>query len=271
MTIRIVAVLVALVAIIGVPFALKPTENLLAAADDTVIIITPHNESIRFEFSRAFAEYYREKTGRTVRVDWRLVGGTSEISRYLESEFYASDQRNGGPTGGIGIDLFFGGGAYDFILQAKAGRLVPSRVIQNHPDWFNDDTIPASVSGEPFYAADGSWIGNCLSSFGICYNTDSLERLGVEELPAGWNDLTDPRFFKQVALADPTKSGSAAKAFEMVIQQRMQWEVDMIDSGVAAPSRQRAHRRRHCLRLGPRAPTDHESVRQRPLLHRLRR
>jgi hypothetical protein len=29
-------------------------------------------------------------------------------------------------------------------------------------------------------------------------------------------------FFKQVALADPTKSGSAAKAFEMVIQQQMQ-------------------------------------------------
>jgi iron(III) transport system substrate-binding protein len=44
----------------------------------------------------------------------------------------------------------------------------------------------------------------------------------VKELPSSWEDLTSPVFFRQVALADPTKSGSAAKAFEMVIQQQMQ-------------------------------------------------
>ncbi|MEI6338590.1 MAG: extracellular solute-binding protein, partial [Verrucomicrobiota bacterium] len=54
------------------------------------------------------------------------------------------------------------------------------------------------------------------------YNTDSLRRLGVTTLPASWNDLTNPKFSRQVALADPTKSGSIAKAFEMVIQQQMQ-------------------------------------------------
>src|SRR4029453_13826309 len=41
-------------------------------------------------------------------------------------------------------------------------------------------------------------------------------------IPAAWSDLGNPRFFKQVALADPTKSGSAAKAFEMIIQQQIQ-------------------------------------------------
>jgi iron(III) transport system substrate-binding protein len=61
-----------------------------------------------------------------------------------------------------------------------------------------------------------------LSSFGICYNSDSLRRFGVTEIPSAWSDLGNPRFFKQVALADPTKSGSAAKAFEMIIQQQMQ-------------------------------------------------
>ncbi len=229
MKLRIILVILALVSVVGVPFALRPTENLLAAADDTVVIVTPHNEAIRFEFARAFAEYYQAKTGRTVRVDWRLVGGTSEIARYLQSEFLTADERVGGATAGIGIDLFFGGGAFDFMVQAAAGRLVPSDVIKTHPEWFNEATIPLSVSGEPYYDPDGAWIGTCLSSFGICYNVDSLERLGVKELPSGWQDLTDPLFFKQVALADPTKSGSAAKAFEMVIQQQMQREVDLED------------------------------------------
>jgi ABC-type Fe3+ transport system substrate-binding protein len=123
---------------------------------------------------------------------------------------------------GIGIDLFFGGGAYDFEQQAKAGRLASSDVIKNRPDWFKEDSIPQSVSGESFYDPHALWIGACLSSFGICYNVDSLERLGVREIPASWADLTDPVFYRQVALADPTKSGSAAKAFEMVIQQQMQ-------------------------------------------------
>ena len=118
--------------------------------------------------------------------------------------------------------MFFGGGAYDFEIQSAAGRLVPSDVIRKHPEWFREDSIPQSVSGEAFYDADARWIGACLSSFGICYNSDSLRRLGVTELPASWEDLTNPVFFRQVALADPTKSGSAAKAFEMVIQQQMQ-------------------------------------------------
>ena len=37
----------------------------------------------------------------------------------------------------------------------------------------------------------------------------------------------DIRLFKQVALADPTKSGSAAKTFEMIIQQQIQEAVPL--------------------------------------------
>lgn len=248
---RILAVLAALVVVLALPFALKPKENLLAQADDTLVIISPHNEAIRYEFSRAFGEFHKARTGRTVRIDWRIVGGTSEIARYLLGEYYNAFQREwtasgkawtddvansfANPAGnspareaflasqvGIGIDLFFGGGAYDFIAQAKAGNLVDSGVIAEHPDWFTDASIPASVSGEPYYDANGRWIGTCLSAFGICYNTDSLRRLGVTTLPSSWQDLTNPKFSHQVALADPTKSGSIAKAFEMVIQQQMQ-------------------------------------------------
>ena len=45
-------------------------------------------------------------------------------------------------------------------------------------------------------------------------------------MPAAWSDLGRPEFLKQVALADPTKSGSAAKAFEMILQQQMQERVN---------------------------------------------
>ncbi len=261
-SLRVLAVGIALAVVIGLPFALKPRHDLLASADETLAIITPHNEAVRHEFATAFARHYREKTGRTIRIDWRMPGGTSEISRYLAGEYLAAFEAEWKKSGrapspeasssfdspsvklppdpasdttaqaarrfflssntGIGIDLFFGGGAYDFDQQAAAGRLVPSDAIRNHPAWFTENSIPQSVSGETFYQPDGTWIGACLSSFGICYNTDSLRRLGIETLPASWQDLTNPAFQRQVALADPTKSGSAAKAFEMVIQQQMQ-------------------------------------------------
>ena len=261
-SLRIFAVVAAMFLIVAVPFLLKPKEDLLARADETLVLVSPHNEAVRHEFTVAFMRHYKEKTGRSIRLDWRTPGGTSEIARYLAGEYLASFENvwkksgrrwdsqvaaafdsakvvlNEDPTKdspeqaarrfflesetGIGIDVFFGGGAYDFEIQSAAGRLVPSDVIRNHPAWFTEDSIPQTVSGEVFYDAQARWIGACLSSFGICYNSDSLRRLGFEELPASWEDLTNPVFFRQVALADPTKSGSAAKAFEMVIQQQMQ-------------------------------------------------
>jgi iron(III) transport system substrate-binding protein len=258
-----VAYVVALLAVVlAVPFLLKPEDDLLAATDETLVVVSPHNEAVRHEFALAFARHYLEATGRSIRIDWRLPGGTSEISRFLAGEYLAAFEHAWKSAGrpwdpevaagfdnprivpaddaskddpeqaarrfflesdiGIGIDVFFGGGAYDFERQAKAGRLVPTGVIRDHPGWFTPESIPAVVSGEVFYDSEARWVGACLSSFGICYNTDSLARLGFDEVPAGWSDLTSPRFFKQVALADPTKSGSAAKAFEMVIQQQMQ-------------------------------------------------
>jgi len=250
MTARLLIILAVLAAVVGVPFALKPKASLLANADDTLVIISPHKESIRDEFSRGFAAYYKAKTGRTVRIDWRIVGGTTDITRYLQGEYYNAFKRLWTTSGhlwtneaagfanassasparaaflksnaGVGIDIFFGGGAFDFIAQAKAGTLVDCGLIALHPEWFTDASIPLSVSGEPYYDPDGRWIGTCLSAFGICYNVDSLRRLGIATLPASWNDFTNPQFNRQVALADPTKSGSMAKAFEMIIQQQMQ-------------------------------------------------
>lgn len=132
---------------------------------------------------------------------------------------------------GAGIDLFFGGGAFDFERQASAGLLVardpsgkfgPGALAEQHPDWFSDAVMPQSYGGEPYRDPDFRWVGTVLSSFGICYNRDVIERLGITEAPDAWTDLEDPRYLGQIALADPTKSGSTTKAFEMLVQERIQ-------------------------------------------------
>jgi len=266
--------LVALAVVVALPFVLRPKRAALERADDTLTIITPHNEAIRHEFGVGFRRWYRERTGRTVALDWRVLGGTSEIARYLESEYVAAFQNHwtrelGRPWSSevqgsfangrladdapavarearaaflasnvsCGIDLFFGGGPYDFATQARAGRIVPSRTFERHRDWLNDDVIPRTFAGETYWDDEGRWIGNVLSSYGILYNRDALRRLGIAHPPAEWTDLTDPRYRGEVALADPTKSSSIAKAFENVVQQQIQRK---LAGGVASESAVRA-------------------------------
>jgi iron(III) transport system substrate-binding protein len=248
-----------LIAIVALPFVLQPKRGAATRADDVVVIITPHNEAIRYEFARGFAEWYREKTGRSVTVDWRIIGGTSDIARFLESEYVAAFENHwtrklGRPWSasiqagfqngrlaadapelvkearaaflssnvGCNIDVFFGGGTYDFERQALAGRIVDSGILKTHPEWFSDSVIPRRHGGEDYWHADGLWAGTVLSSYGIIFNRDGLRQARIEREPSQWSDLADPRLIGEVGLADPTKSGSVAKAFENIIQQQMQ-------------------------------------------------
>src|SRR6478736_3788296 len=252
-------IILSLVAVVALPFLLRPKKTEKAGGGDTVVIVTPHNEAIRYEFSEAFERWYQAKTGRNVHLDWRVLGGTSEIARFLESEYitafqnhwvnrlgkpWSSEVQAGSQNGRLpadapaivkearaaflasdvscGIDLFFGGGTYDFAKQATAGRFIKSAIVDTHPEWFSDSVIPLRYAGEEYRDKDGLWIGCVVSSYGIIYNRDSLTRLGVTTPPTGWADLTAARYYGEVALCDPTKSGSIAKAFENVIQQRMQ-------------------------------------------------
>jgi ABC-type Fe3+ transport system substrate-binding protein len=243
--------------------------------DETLIIITPHNEATRYEFARAFREAHFAKTGRHVFVDWRTTGGTSEIARYVAAQYLGSFRGYWTQTlhhdwspecasfddakavnassvaarkaflasdAGCGIDLFFGGGSFDYMQMATAGRLVDSGIIAAHPELFDlasvpkagapglsgstrsvpgDTHIPNSLGGETLWDPNGRWIGVCLGAFGICYNTDSLARLGIARPPAEWADLASPGFANELAMADPTQSGSVAKAFEMILQQQI--------------------------------------------------
>ncbi|MBK8475133.1 MAG: extracellular solute-binding protein [Opitutaceae bacterium] len=253
-------VLAALAVVLVVPFALRPRSSRVPDGAVELVIVSPHNEAIRHEFGAAFERWYRQQHGQAVSVSWRVIGGANEITRFLRSEygtaFRNSWERRGrewniavesacmderlvpddspgddteaeaarraflASSVGAGIDLFFGGGGFEFAREARAGRLVDSGVRQRHPEWFVETVIPSEWGGEPLGDPQGRWVGTVFSSYGILSNRDSLERLGVPA-PSAWADLTNPRLLGEVALVDPTKSASVAKAYEMVIQQQI--------------------------------------------------
>lgn len=255
-----------LIALIAIPLLLQPkAEDKIRSAksgDAKIVIVTPHSESIRYEFSRAFREYYKNKYGKDIIIEWRSPGGTSDIVKYIDDRYEAvfrtywlSDPANGswttaaaanfnnpravaGSSGisadalqarkkflesnvGIGIDLFFGGGQYDHQRQSAKGYSVDAGIQQKHPEWFDEKIIPYRFSGEIFYDTQGKYYGTCLSTFGICWNNQRIAEMADKTPPAKWADLGEPRFFQKIAIADPTKSGSVNKCFEMLIQQQM--------------------------------------------------
>ncbi|MCA1809635.1 MAG: ABC transporter substrate-binding protein [Kiritimatiellia bacterium] len=211
-----------LAVLLAVPFLLRPRRPPAAANSLRLVIISPHNEAVRYEFATAFSAWHAAHFGRPVVIEWRNIGGTSEIARYLDSEFKAARQVG---LEGIGIDLLFGGGQFDHARQARNGNTQPSAIRRRRPEWFDPEIIPAEFGGELFYDQADHWFGCCLSSFGICYNTDVIDTLAIAPTPAHWSDLSDFAYFGQLALADPTKSGSINKAFEMLIQEQMAAEL----------------------------------------------
>lgn len=258
-----------LVAIIALPVALRRSEVRDDAASRQLVVISPHNEAIRFEFEHAFRKHCLETLGEDVDIDWRTPGGTTEIVRFLESSFVAAfrqfwtgqgrdwtgeveaaclnrklKQAEASPAAwaarqgflasdvGVGIDVFFGGGQFDLDRLAEVGLLVPCGFRERHPELFAGDPpiLSQKLSGEVWYDPKDRYYGACLSSFGICSNLDSLAELGYRSsdprgVPSSWRDLADPRLFLQVGAADPSKSGSINKCFEMILQEVMAEEV----------------------------------------------
>ena len=213
-----IANILVILLLLAIPFLLRPAGEQPAGGSKRLVIISPHNEAVQYEFERAFRRWHAAAFGEDVAVEWRNIGGTSEIARYLDGTFRAAGRAG---QDGIGIDLLFGGGQYDHAVQAAKGHTVPCGLRERHPEWLAESVIPRVFSGETFYDVGDRWYGCCLSSFGICYNEDVLKNRKAAPALRRWSDLADFRLFGQVALADPTKSGSINKAFEMLIQQQM--------------------------------------------------
>jgi ABC-type Fe3+ transport system substrate-binding protein len=262
---RILVTIAPLAIIIALPLLMRRDTVTDDPNAEQLVIVSPHNEAIRWEFENAFRNYCRDVHNRNVNIDWRTPGGTSEIILFLRGSYVAAFRQEWetpdrpwsaqvetgfldrklkpetadpavwearqaflNSTAGVGIDILFGGGQYDLGNLAKQGILVPAGVRERHPEWFTgpNPILENGLSGEVWCDPDDRYYGACLSSFGICYNLDRLAALGYDTddpaaLPASWDALADPRLYGQVGVADPSKSGSINKCFEMLIQQRM--------------------------------------------------
>lgn len=227
---RYLIVLLAMIAVIAAPMMLRPAASVRTedyAERDRLVVITPHVETLRYELERGFTRWMQEKHGRRVVIDWRVPGGTSDIIKVVNSEFAAAKEISA--DRGIGLDIMTGGGPIDYLGLKKSGHIVatdksgkfgPAAVKAAHPDWFTEEAIPAKLSGQELYDPDLTWIGTCLSSFGICWNWDNLERRGIEA-PVTWRNLASRLYENQLAISDPTKSGTVTAMFECILQMSM--------------------------------------------------
>jgi iron(III) transport system substrate-binding protein len=253
--------LVTLAAVLAVPFLLRPRDDLYRESGESIVIITPHSEPIRHEFAHSFREHMHKKgrsvwidwrTPGSSREIARFIASeyatsfanhwTHRLRRpwsarvaaaFADPDVKPSAQASADGEGamarrafldsdvGIGIDLLFGTGATEAAANASAGRLVDAGLLRSRSELFGERGIPQTAGGKVMWDKEGRWAGTCLTLFGICHNRDSLTRLGIQKAPEQWSDLADPAYFGQLAIADPSKTGSAATAFEMVIHQQM--------------------------------------------------
>jgi iron(III) transport system substrate-binding protein len=188
-------------------------------------IITPHNQDIRRVFEAAFSDWHRDHYGQAVRITYLSPGGTNEITRYLK-DLYGSYRDGAGalvPEEQVspGIELVWGGGDYvferDFKPFLKPMALDPALLAAAFPD--TDLAGVALLDPQPG-AAGPRWVGVVLSSFGLIFAPDFYDRLQLP-LPETWSDLARPELQGLLAMADPTRSGSAATVYMMVLQRAM--------------------------------------------------
>jgi ABC-type Fe3+ transport system substrate-binding protein len=178
---------------------------LSAQAQNHVVVISPHNEAIRIEFARAYADWHRAQYHEESEVEWRDVGGSTDAMRFVLSEFASK-------PGGIGIDCFFGGGIEPFLMLADRGlceTYVPTAAIL--------DGIPQNWKGVDLYDAGHRWYGTALSSFGILQNKRVQKLMGLPAI-VRWDQLADPALQGWVGVGDPRNSGSMSTMFETLLQ-----------------------------------------------------
>ena len=183
---------------------------ILSPAQDELIIISPHPEGIETEFGKNFEKWYEAQTDRTVKTDWRDVGGTSSNYRFIESEFKRVPD-------GIGIDIFFGGGTDNYLRLSTMGWLhaykLPGTQLEQ---------MTQSFHGIPLYDAEHRWYGAALSSFGIMSNEELRELLQLPKVST-WQDLGNLELIGRIGAADPRESGSAHMVYEIILQ-TLGWE-----------------------------------------------
>src|SRR5258706_6238911 len=66
-------VIILLLAIVGLPFLLRKGGGGTGwrEGDPVIVIVTPHNEAIRYEFERGVSRWHQERYRSPVKIQWR--------------------------------------------------------------------------------------------------------------------------------------------------------------------------------------------------------
>jgi len=226
------AFLLLLAALLTLPFlAPKAATRETPSNQDSsnrLIVVTPHNGDIRREIAEAFDRWHRAHYGTGVTLDYHVPGGTSDLVRLLTHSYdaYRRADKSLPDTMHVDYHVVWGGGDYTYYHDLQPiGILQP---IHLDPKLLQDAFPQDALAGVRLYDAtrDASgtptpqWVGVCLSSFGIIYNSELYGTLNLPT-PTKWDDLARPELFGLVALADPAHSGSSATAYMMVVQRAM--------------------------------------------------
>jgi len=178
-----------------------------------IVIVTANVEGTRREFAEAFSKWHAQKFGSPVNVVYLNYGGSSDTVKFFRN----SQETIYKSLGTYKIDLVWGGGDYLFRNQL-ADFLDPVKLPDETIHYaFPDPTLNGI---ELYDTKKNLWFGTALASFGICYNKDVCRMLGVPE-PKTWSDLADARWQGWLALADPSRSTSAATAFMVIVERAM--------------------------------------------------
>ncbi|TNH12257.1 ABC transporter substrate-binding protein [Testudinibacter sp. TR-2022] len=131
---------------------------------------------------------------------------TSFIRNGSGSTFAKIEAEKGNPQ----ADVWYGG-TLDPQSQAGELGLLEAYASPNLAQIVEKFRDPAKVKGNYTSAIYMGILG-----YGV--NTERLKKLGINEVPKCWSDLTDPRLKGEVQIADPQSSGTAYTAIATFVQ-----------------------------------------------------
>ncbi len=178
----------------------------------TLTVVSPHNENIESEYEKAFDLHHALEHGQRVDIEYHDMGGSTQVLERLRNYYRDADLAGGGD-----YDIVWGGGEDNFMKMARESILAEMTIPQAARE-----NIPATFGGLELYDPGSKWCGATISGFGFLYHKTRLNRQDIEP-PAKWDDLAKAELYDHVALADPMKSGSAAAAYEMIVQSGKTW------------------------------------------------
>ena len=111
------------------------------------------------------------------------------------------------------FDLFWSSSPDAFVVLKREGRLRYLDYIAHYP--------PLSPK-QPYHDEQGWFYNFALSGVGYMWNKATLNEAGIDP-PKSWQDLTHSRFYGQVAMSTPSRSGTNHLIVESILQD-MGWD-----------------------------------------------